>query len=163
MGWMAGEFTIGRLAKAGGVRVQTIRYYERRCLLLPASRLPSGYRLYGEEALQRLRFIKNAQALGFTLDEVAELLQLRVDSRARCGDVQRKAANKLATVEAKIADLQRLARSLRGLISACRAGRTTDHCPILMSLEGDREMVGKTPLPGISPHGERRNSQRRKR
>lgn len=127
--------TIGQLAKAGGVRVQTVRYYERRNLLLPTSRLPSGYRLYNEEALKRLCFIKNAQALGFTLREIDGLLNLRVGSTARCRDVQHTAQAKLATVEAKIRDLEALARALRTLIRSCRAGQPTDPCPILASLE----------------------------
>jgi MerR family mercuric resistance operon transcriptional regulator/MerR family gold-responsive transcriptional activator of gol and ges genes len=135
---MTSGLTIGRLAKAVGVNIQTVRYYERRDLLNPTTRRPSGYRVYGSEELLRLRFIKNAQALGFTLHEVADLLNLRVNSRARCGDVQRKAATKLANVEAKISDLQGLAKSLRSLIRACRAGQPTDRCPILTSLEKER-------------------------
>src|SRR5712692_2592094 len=113
---MASELTIGKLAKQVGVNVQTVRYYERRKLLPPTSRMPSGYRLYGAEALRRLRFIRNAQALGFTLQEIAELLNLRVTSTARCGDVQRKAQTKLTQVEAKARDLRVLARALEGLI-----------------------------------------------
>lgn len=88
---MASQLTIGQLAKSAGVHIQTVRYYERLHLLGPAARASSGYRLYGPEEERRLRFIKNAQALGFTLQEIAELLNLRVSSRARCGDVQRKA------------------------------------------------------------------------
>lgn len=140
---MASELTIGQLAKAVGVNVQTVRYYERRKLLPPASRMPSGYRLYGDEALRRLRFIKNAQALGFTLREITELLSLRVSSIARCGDVQRKAHVKLTQVEAKVQDLQALARALQGLIRSCRAGQPTDRCPILMSF--DEEKVPHAP------------------
>lgn len=133
---MGSTCTIGQLAKGAGVNVETVRYYERRRLLAPTDRKPSGYRIYGEEALQRLRFIKNAQALGFTLREVAELLSLRVTSTARCGDVERRAQGKLAEVEAKIQDLQALARVLQSLIRTCRAGQPTDRCPILKSLEG---------------------------
>jgi len=132
---MASELTIGKLAKEIGVNVQTVRYYERRRLLTPADRRPSGYRLYGDEALRRLRFIKNAQALGFTLREITELLNLRVRSRARCGDVQRKAEEKLQCVEAKVQDLQALGRALESLIRACRAGQPTDRCPILKRLD----------------------------
>ena len=132
---MATELKIGQLAKDVGVNIETIRYYERLNLLGPTSRLPSGYRLYNREAARRLRFIKNAQALGFTLHEVEELLDLRVSSKARCGDVQRRAETKLKHVEAKVRDLQALARSLRKLIRTCRAGRPTEHCPILQSLE----------------------------
>ena len=84
---MAPERTIGQFVKVVTVNVQTVRYYERLHLLSPASRASSGYRLSGPEEERRLRFIKNAQALGFTLREIAELLNLRVSSRARCGDV----------------------------------------------------------------------------
>ncbi|HRI38979.1 MAG: heavy metal-responsive transcriptional regulator [Nitrospira sp.] len=135
---MPAELTIGQLAKDAGVHIETIRYYERRNLLGPTSRLPSGYRLYNCEAQRRLRFIKNAQTLGFTLHEIAELLNLRVSSTARCGDVQRKAGAKLKQVEAKVSDLQALARALQVLIRTCRAGQPTDACPILQSLEEQR-------------------------
>ena len=135
---MASGVTIGRLAKAVGVNVQTIRYYERRRLLSPTARTQSGYRVYGDEDVRRLRFIKNAQAIGFTLQEIAELLNLRVNSAARCGDVQRRAQAKLAQVEAKVHDLEALARALKDLIRDCRAGQPTDRCPILKSLEEKR-------------------------
>lgn len=135
---MALEMTIGKLAKLVGVNIETIRYYERLKLLTPAARKPSGYRLYGDDNLRRLRFIKNAQALGFTLHEVKELLNLRVSSTARCGDVQQKAQTKLKQVMEKIRDLQALDRTLLHLVRACRAGQTTDHCPILQSFEGER-------------------------
>ena len=140
---MATELTIGRLAKQVGVNVQTVRYYERRKLLPPTSRMPSGYRLYGNEALRRLQFIRNAQALGFTLREIAELLALRVGSAARCGEVQKKARAKLVQVASKIDDLQALARALNSLIRACRVGRPTGHCPILMSLEDETQAGAK--------------------
>jgi MerR family mercuric resistance operon transcriptional regulator/MerR family gold-responsive transcriptional activator of gol and ges genes len=132
---MAPGLTIGRVAKSVGVNVQTVRYYERRRLLTPSDRKPSGYRLYGDDAVRRLRFIKNAQALGFTLREVADLLNLRVTSTARCGDVRREAQAKLQQVEAKMRDLRALVRALRGLIKDCRAGQPTDRCPILQTLE----------------------------
>ncbi len=147
--------TIGQLAKAGGVRVQTVRYYERRRLLLPTSRLPSGYRLYGTAALKRLRFIKNAQALGFTLREIEGLLNLRVQSVNHCREVQTKASAKLATVEAKIRDLEALARALRTLIRSCQAGQPTDHCPILASLESSVLESGGETCNGEKPTGGR--------
>jgi MerR family mercuric resistance operon transcriptional regulator/MerR family gold-responsive transcriptional activator of gol and ges genes len=140
---MASQLTIGQLAKSTGVHIQTVRYYERLHLLGPAARASSGYRLYGPEEERRLRFIKNAQALGFTLREIAELLNLRVSSQARCGDVQRKAKEKLQCVEAKA---QALARAHERLIRTCRAGQPTDHCPILKSLEKERgvQVKGRT-------------------
>ncbi len=142
---MTVEFTIGQLAKQVGVNIQTVRYYERRKLLTPTARRPSGYRLYGEEALNRLRFIKNAQALGFTLQEVTELLNLRVSSKARCGDVQKKAQAKLAQVEAKIQDLRALDRALQSLIRSCHAGQPTDHCPILKAIEDNSKKPSRSP------------------
>lgn len=120
------------------MNVQTVRYYERRDLLQPANRKPSGYRVYDHEALRLLRFIKNAQALGFTLHEIEELLDLRVSSKSLCGDVQRRAEAKLRQVEVKMHDLQALATTLRGLIRTCKAGQTTDRCPILKSLEKEK-------------------------
>lgn len=132
---MTTELKIGQLAKQVGVNIETIRYYERLNLLGPTSRLPSGYRLYNREAQRRLRFIKNAQALGFTLHEIEELLDLQVSSKARCGDVQRRAEAKLRHVEAKVRDLQALAKALRNLLHNCLAGQPTDRCPILQTLE----------------------------
>jgi len=127
--------TIGQFAKAVGVNIQTIRYYERRRLLAPYARTSSKYRLYGDEEVNRLRFIKNAQALGFTLEDIRGLFNLRVDSTARCGDVQCRAQNQLAKVESKLKDLEGMARVLRSLIKSCQAGQPTERCPILKSLE----------------------------
>lgn len=135
---MASHLTIGQLAKSTGVHIQTVRYYERRRLLKPAARASSGYRLYGVDEELRLRFIKNAQALGFTLREIGELLNLRVSTRARCGDVQRKAEAKLRCVGIKIQDLQALARALRSLIRTCRAGQPINRCQILHHLEREQ-------------------------
>src|SRR2546427_12754599 len=135
---MASGVTIGRLAKTIGVNVQTIRFYERRRLLSPTTRTPSGYRVYGVEEVRRLRFIRNAQALGFTLEEIAGLLNLRVDAAARCGDVQRRAQAKLAKVEGKLKDLEAMARVLKNLIRSCKAGQPTERCPILKSLESNQ-------------------------
>jgi MerR family mercuric resistance operon transcriptional regulator/MerR family gold-responsive transcriptional activator of gol and ges genes len=132
---MASAVTIGRLAKAAGVNTQTIRYYERLKLLTPTARKLSGYRVYGDEAIRRLCFIKNAQALGFTLREITELLNLRISSKSQCGDVLQKTKAKLAQVEAKVQDLQALARTLRSLMRSCRVGQPTDPCPILKCLE----------------------------
>lgn len=135
---MVSSRTIGKLAKAAGVNIQTVRYYERRRLLSATARKPSGYRLYGEEALQRLRFIKNAQSLGFTLQEIAELLNLRVNTAARCADVKRKAQAKLAGIEEKVRALKALTHALRHLIEACQAGLPTDRCPVLIALQDER-------------------------
>lgn len=144
---MTAGLTIGQLAKAAEVNVQTIRYYERRRLLHPADRRPSGYRLYADHALQRLRFIKNAQGLGFTLREIVDLLGLEVRSTAKCGDVQRRAEAKLAHVKSKVQDLHALVKALDRLIRACRAGRPTAECPILNSLRGQKNRTGRSSHP----------------
>ncbi len=99
---MTGEITIGKLAKRAGVNRQTIFYYERRGLLSPAKRTDSGYRLYEPESVRVIRFIKNAQGLGFSLAEIAKLLKLRVGRRARCGTVRRQAEARLKIVKDKI-------------------------------------------------------------
>ena len=132
---MTPQRTIGWLAKSAGVHVQTIRYYERQQLLSPGGRRSSGYRVYGHAAVARLRFIRNAKALGFTLREIGELLNLRGMTGTRCGDVQQKTEAKLQSVEAKMKDLQALARALRGLIRTCQAGQPVECCAILHYME----------------------------
>lgn len=132
---METELTIGKVAKQAGVNIQTVRYYERRSLLMPNGHRDSGYRLYDEEAIKKIRFIKNAQDLGFTLKEIAGLLRLRVSHRARCGDVKRKAEAKLLSVKGKLQALKALEKTLLDLIKTCRSQATTGNCPILKSLE----------------------------
>ncbi len=135
---MSTVYTIGEVARAVGVNIQTIRYYERRRLLAPKTRKVSGYRLYDEESCKRLRFIKNAQELGFSLKEIAELLNLRVSSKARCGDIQNRAQKKLSDVQMKIDRLAAIENVLKSLIRTCHREKTTDHCPILKSLEEEK-------------------------
>src|SRR6266581_4304729 len=101
-------FKTSEVAKQGGVNLETIRYYERRGLLPKPPRTPAGYRTFDAAALRRLRFIKQAQALGFSLKEIKELLALRLDPRASCADVRRRA-------EAKIADIDEKLRALRAM------------------------------------------------
>ena len=128
---------IGTLAKRAGVSIDTVRYYERGGLLAPKTRLASGYRRYSELEVARLRFIRRAQALGFSLKEVKELLALsKLRDVAR---VRRTAQEKLADVEERIASLERIRKGLAGLIAACPGhGRAAD-CPILKAL-GDEEL-----------------------
>jgi len=135
---MSHVYTIGKIARTAGVNIQTLRYYERRRLLSPGTRKASGYRLYDEGALKRLRFIKNAQELGFSLKEISELLNLRVSSKARCGDIQHKASKKLADVKLKIERLNAIEKVLKSLIKTCHREKTTEHCPILNALEEEK-------------------------
>ncbi len=126
----------GELADAAGVNLQTLRYYERRGLLAEPARSPGGHRLYPVEALTLLRVIKTAQRLGFTLDEVAELVDLGTYRHGRrpATSLQRRAATKLVEIETKIADLQSIAASLRAALDAgcddLATCATTDCCPI---------------------------------
>lgn len=132
---MADYLTAGKVAKEGGVNIQTVRYYERRRLLVPDRRTESGYRLYPPEAVRIIRFIKNAQDLGFTLTEIAKLLRLRVGHTAQCGTVRRQAEARLKIVHEKIAGLRAMERVLKRLVRTCAAKGTTTSCPILDSLE----------------------------
>jgi Zn(II)-responsive transcriptional regulator len=126
---------IGALAKRAGVGIDTVRYYERNGLLAPQSRLSSGYRRYTDLELARLRFIRRAQALGFTLKEVRELLSL--SAQRDVARVKRSAQAKLTDVDRRIAELERVRAALSKLIAACPGhGRAAD-CPILKALGGD--------------------------
>ncbi|MBI5594677.1 MAG: MerR family transcriptional regulator [Elusimicrobia bacterium] len=136
---MAGFLTAGKVAGRAGVNIQTVRYYERRGLLLPDSRKDSGYRLYSEEAVQKLLFIRNAQGLGFSLAEIARLLRLRVGHKVQCGTVKKQAQARLGVVQEKIAGLRGMEKALRRLIRTCSAKATTNRCPILESLEDGRK------------------------
>jgi DNA-binding transcriptional MerR regulator len=133
---MSGRLRSGELAEAAGVNQQTLRYYERRGLLAEPQRSPGGHRLYPAEALTLLRVIKTAQRLGFSLDEVAELVDLGTHrhSRRPPAGLQGRARAKLADIETKIDDLQIIATSLRSAIDAgcddLATCATTDCCPL---------------------------------
>ena len=134
--------TSGQLARAAGVHVETLRYYERQGLLPEPARRESGYRQYTAEDLAAVRFIKRAQGLGFSLKEVASLLALRVDGATPCVEVRARAGAKLADVEAKMADLARIRAALARLVEACTGEGPTGHCPILAALEGEDDARG---------------------
>ena len=129
---------IGRAAEKAGVKLQTLHYYERRGLLRPA-RTNSNYRTYTEDAVKRVRFIKRAQELGFTLEEIKELLALRIDSAATCGDVRTRAEARLADVREKIQTLHSMERALEQLTAACSGEGAVTGCPILESLDTTEE------------------------
>lgn len=127
--------TIGKVAAAAGVNVETVRYYQRRGLLAEPPRPPRGVRRYSAETVARLRFIKRAQELGFTLAEVRRLLAL--GDPQSCGKTRALAAEKLALVRARLADLGRLERMLASLIRRCDAAKGKVCCPIIESLAAD--------------------------
>jgi MerR family mercuric resistance operon transcriptional regulator len=125
--------TIGTVAAQVGVNVQTIRYYQRRRLLSVPPLPPGGIRRYPEDAVQRVRFIKRAQQLGFTLEEVKSLLQLN-DGR-HCAETRIVAERKFQHLERKIADLKAMQKSLSTLIKACRRPGSKSGCPIIEALD----------------------------
>lgn len=136
--------TIGKLAAAAGVNVQTVRYYERRGLIIPSGRRRSGYREFTGQDVRRIRFIKRAQELGFKLDEIAELLELRADGTDGCDDVRHRAEDKIDEVAARIDDLQRLRRTLDALVATCRRRGASDPCPILAALDTQEQGTDAT-------------------
>ena len=129
---MEGNLTIGRLAEAAQVNVETVRYYQRRGLMREPPRPTGSVRRYANDDVRRIRFIKRAQQLGFTLDEITNLLKLE-DGRS-CRETEQLAQQKLSLVEARITDLQRLRKTLRDLIGRCESGRGRITCPIIESL-----------------------------
>ena len=127
--------TIGELAKRAGVNVQTVRYYERRGLLPEPERLPSGYRVYGGPALERLQFIRRSQELGFTLSEIGELLALKTDPDTTAAEVKARAEVKIADIEAKMHDLEQIRHALKHLAGQCQGGSgPTGDCPFLAAM-----------------------------
>jgi len=134
------DMTIGVLARSAGVNLETIRYYQRRGLIATPRKPPGGIRRYPHTALAQLRFIKRAQQLGFSLNEIRELLALGEQS---CSATRRVAERRLADIEARLHDLQAMRRTLARLIQACRAGREAA-CPIVESL-GDETFTPPNP------------------
>lgn len=126
---------IGQAAAQAAVNVQTLRYYERRGLVPAPDRRASGYREYGPAAVDRVRFIKHAQSLGFTLDEIADLLALRVSAETACAQVEAQAARAVARIDEKVDQLTRMRAVLTQLAAACQRQDLTGDCPILHALE----------------------------
>lgn len=131
------ELTIGRLARAAGVNVETIRYYQRRGLLDEPAKPVGGHRRYAPSVASRVRFIKRAQQLGFTLEEVTGLLRLQ--DGQNCQETRLLAERKLALIEDRIADLTRMRRMLNGLIAECAAGQRPRSCPIIATLSANSD------------------------
>jgi len=134
-----GTYTIGQVATAAGVTVPTVRYYERRGILPRAGRTASNYRIYDDDAIRTISFVKQAQAIGFSLDEATELLSLRELPEQRAGEVRALAASKLGDVEQRIQQLQELRGMLHALLEACPGSSGQQRCPILDALGGEGE------------------------
>jgi len=134
---MPQPMTIGALAKAAGVNVETVRYYQRRGLIATPPKALGGQRRYTEAVLRQIAFIRRAQALGFTLDEVAGLLKA-AQSPASHGDARDIAAAKLDELRARQAELNRIVKQLKELVDACDANRRKDHSPMIGYLNGEQ-------------------------
>ena len=129
------ELTIGGLADEAGVNVETIRYYQRRGLMSEPDKPTHGYRRYDATTVKRVRFIKRAQALGFTLEEIGGLLEL--DEAHACAETRELASHKLQTIETKLADLVAMRKALTALLCQCDAGAMKGNCPIIHALGSD--------------------------
>ena len=132
---MMAELTIGRLADEAGVNVETIRYYQRRGLMPEPDKPIGGHRSYAADAVKRVHFIKRAQVLGFTLDEISGLLEL--DEAHACAETRELASHKLGVIENKLADLKAMRKALLALLRQCDTGTAQGICPIIHALATD--------------------------
>ena len=130
------NLSIGTFAKAAGVNRETIRFYQRKGLLPEPTKPLGGIRRYGQADVTRVRFVKSAQRLGFSLDEIAELL--RLEDGTHCEEASRLAEHKLSEVRRKLADLRRMEAALSLLVGACHAGNGNVHCPLIGSLQAEK-------------------------
>lgn len=131
--------TIGQVAGRAGIGVETVRFYERAGLIAEPARKASGYRQYDEDVVDRLRFIRRAKELGFTLNEIRELLSLKLDPSTTCADVKSRSEAKVADIEARIDSLERMKQALVKLTKACRGRGKASDCPILEAIDGEEE------------------------
>ena len=129
---------IGQVAQQAAVNIETVRYYERVGLISEPPRRPSGYRQYSPDYVHRIRFIKQAQQLGFSLKEIMQLLALRVEPDTACKDIKKQTEAKIADIEAKIQTLQQMKAVLADLVVACEKRQMTDTCPVLSALETEQ-------------------------
>jgi MerR family mercuric resistance operon transcriptional regulator len=132
-------YKIGEVARRASVNKETVRYYEKRNLIPEPDRRRSGYRIFTQRHIDQIRFIKRAQELGFTLSEIKELLELRMDEHTTCSEIKREAQEKYQDVAEKIEDLQRIKSTLVDLIDSCAGEGPKGDCPILNALEGESE------------------------
>ena len=126
--------TIGRIASRAGIGVETVRFYERQALIDAPPRSAAGYRQYPENTIQRLRFIRRAKELGFSLKEIKELLVLHGDPNSTCSDIRQRAEKKLDDIHGRIHDLKKMRAALELLLAGCSSDATSAQCPILQAL-----------------------------
>ena len=143
---------IGELAATSGLSVDTIRFYEKQGLLRSPKRTAANYRVYDVQARQRLVFIRKARDLGFTLQEIGQLLNLSEDNLAGAGDVKQRAQQKLDDLDRRITEMQAMRRSLEALVRACPGQGPKERCPILAAFatESNRTQIGEDPLESVA-------------
>ncbi len=134
-----GSMSIGKIAKASGIGVETVRFYERQGLLDEPQRAKNGYRVYSEPSATRLRFIKRAKALGFSLNEIREFLELRHRPGTTSAEIKTRTEEKLLDIRKKIRDLNAMKNALLHLSAACDGTMPLEECPILAALETWKE------------------------
>lgn len=132
-------YKTGEVARRSGVNKETVRYYEKRGLIPEPDRRRSGYRIFTKRHIDQIRFVKRAQELGFTLSEIKELLELRMDGDSTCSEIKEEAQEKYRDVVQKLEDLQRIKSTLIDLIDSCSGSGPKGDCPILSALEGENE------------------------
>lgn len=144
----SGYLKIGEISRESGVGVEALRFYESRGLIEPAARTQSGYRLYDDAVFARLSFIKKAQSIGFTLDEIAHIISDAAQGRTPCADVRRLAAEKLAALEERIRQLQRHRRELRQTVAAWeqQGAAQGEVCGLIEGLSGNRPRAPRRKL-----------------
>ena len=133
---MAHQRTIGDLSREADVPISTVRYYERTGLITPDSRTDANYRLYGDGAVERLRFIRTAQASGFTLADIKVLLEMKDGNMTRCKEVKPIVEQRLANVEARIEEFQQFRRMLQSFLDICSSTDEDDACGVMDRLDG---------------------------
>ena len=136
--------TIGKVAKSAGLGIETVRFYEREGLITPIARSESNYRLYADDGVVRLRFIKRAKTLGFTLREIKELLFLRSNPDATKEDVKGQIEVKIDDIKTRIRDLKKIQKTLETLDFCCDGQGSAEECPILAALEGIEPLESKS-------------------
>lgn len=135
-------YKIGEIARLSNVNIETIRFYERKGLVSPIKRLESGYRIFSEETVRKIKFIKHAKELGFTLNEIHELLILQLSQKSTCNVVNKKAKNKIEEIKNKIMMLNRMKDILADLSLSCDNKELTEDCPILRMLDSNDFRIG---------------------
>lgn len=129
------QLSIGQLAKETGVTVEALRFYEKQGLVAAPARTNAGYRQYPPDTVRRVKFIQHAKEVGFTLNDIAQLLALRQEPGTSCADIKLKATDKIKDVESKIRELQRIREALQRMVINCTSKSNLSECPILEELD----------------------------